>query len=39
MVYVFAALRRTSHLLAFEIGVHRMREYAEHVCVFLKQKA
>ncbi len=35
MVYVFAALRRTSHLLAFEIGVPRMRVYVERVWLFL----
>jgi len=39
MVYVFVAIRRTSHLLAFEIGVPRMRVYVERVCTFLKQKA
>ena len=39
MVYVFAALRRTSPLFVFEIGVYRMRVYVERVCTFLKQKA
>ncbi len=35
MIYVFVAIRRTSPLLAFEIGVHRMRVYVERVCMFL----
>lgn len=35
MVYVFAALRRTSPLLVFEIGVPRLRVYVERVWLFL----